>query len=131
VSALRGLKRDPRFVCGRCQGLRYVDRHIVLCPTCGTAVKDALLGHCKCGYDFVMRTGGGPLPTQPPAAPAPAPSAPTVPGAPPAAERVLVGKCGGCGNEFRVPESRIPEDGLRAKCAKCGHPVLVKRPETK
>lgn len=149
LMALARLRRAaPKFVCPRCQGLKASERTIVLCPKCGTPHLDLLLTRCaKCGYDFVARSGGAKQAPDTeehgePVAPTPQPTAPPPPSpqkathhTPTAAagqeptRRILAGKCADCGNEFRVPLEKIPPQGLRARCARCGRPLRIRPPE--
>lgn len=119
-SVLRAVGRsnaDPTFVCMRCQGLTYTDRTIVLCPGCGTPNMSLLLGRCgQCGWDFVSRAPGPPKGAPKKAAPKPE-------------EKMLVGTCSKCSNKIKVPLSRVPAEGLKGKCGKCGQPVTFRRPK--
>jgi hypothetical protein len=126
LSALARMRRDPSFICGRCQGMQASDRTVVLCPRCGTPYLGVMLGVCgKCGWN--LATGAaGPPPT--PAEPPPAASPPPAPQPPQADAKVLTGRCVGCGNTIRVPLEKIPEQGLRGKCGKCGRPLTIRRP---
>ncbi len=131
--ALYRMRKDPKFVCGRCQGMEYMERTIVLCPRCGEPNLAIFLAACpKCGHDMAG-------PPQPPSAPeqaAPAqPAAPVASPEPPAApasgsRRILSGKCVDCGNTFRLPLDRVPEGGLKANCKQCGRVLIIRRPDT-
>ena len=121
--ALSRLSRDPKFVCGRCQGLEYSERIIVLCPTCGTPNMGVLVSRCeRCEHDF-----GGSAPTAAPQPPTLAPADPAPAPPPPGSGKVLSGRCAGCGNPFRIPVDKIPPQGLKGKCSKCGRELRVRR----
>jgi len=113
----------PDFVCPRCQGLKYNERTIVLCPGCGLPTPDPILTKCRrCGHDF-----GGPAPaatSTPQGAQAAAPA-----GRPAGRRRLLNGRCRHCGTGFRVPAEVLAKSGaVRTKCKRCGADMTIKAP---
>ncbi len=134
--ALYRMKKDPKFVCGRCQGMDYMERTIVLCPRCGEPNPAIFLGACpKCGLDMsrpesASAQPASPAPAATPAPPVPEPAPPASAAAPTGSRKMLTGKCVDCGNTFRVPLDMVPEGGVKANCKQCGRVLIIRRPKT-